>query len=73
MILATNGVVQTQKKRVSDFLPYTYKLYISEEMGVIKPTRDYFDYILRDLNCPPKQCLMIGDSITNDMAGAKKS
>lgn len=42
-------------------------------MGVIKPTKEYFDYILRDLNCSPEQCLMIGDSITNDIIGAKKS
>lgn len=73
MVLATNGVVQTQKKRVSNFLPYTHKVYISEEMGVIKPTKEYFDYILRDLNCSPEQCLMIGDSIMNDIVGAKKS
>lgn len=27
----TGGIVQTQKKRVSDFLPYTNKVYISEK------------------------------------------
>ncbi len=73
MILATNGIVQTQKKRIDAFLPYTHKIYISEEMGTIKPNKEYFDYILRDLNCLPEQCLMIGDSITNDIVGAKKS
>ena len=72
MVLATNGVVQTQKKRVSFFYP-TLIEYISEEMGVIKPAKEYFDYILRDLNCSPVQCLMIGDSIINDIVGAKKS
>ena len=73
LVLATNGLVQTQKKRVSIFLPYTHRIYISEEMGVIKPTKEYFDYILRDLNCSPVQCLMIGDSIKNDIVGAKES
>lgn len=71
MILATNGIAHIQKARISAFIPYTYKTYISEEMGCIKPTRDYYLYVMQDLNCSPTECLMIGDSITNDMIGAK--
>ena len=73
MVLATNGGVQAQRQRMSAFLPYTYRMYISEEMGVIKPMREYFDFLLRDLRCSPEECLMIGDSLVNDIAGAKKA
>ncbi|MBD5393733.1 MAG: HAD family hydrolase [Lachnospiraceae bacterium] len=71
LVLATNGIERVQKERLSDFLPYTYRLYISEEIGFIKPTEDFYDYVMNDLKCRSEECLMIGDSITNDMLGAK--
>lgn len=70
-MLATNGIERVQKERLSDFLPYTYRLYISEEIGFIKPTEDFYNFIMSDLKCNLKECLMIGDSITNDMIGSK--
>lgn len=71
LVLATNGIEQVQKERLSDFLPYTHRLYISEKIGFIKPTADFYNYVMSDLKCRPEECLMIGDSITNDMEGAK--
>ena len=70
LALATNGVNPMQTERVSAFLPFTHKLYVSESMGYIKPTEDFFLYIIRDLSCKPEECLMIGDSLTNDIIGA---
>jgi len=71
LALATNGIKKIQRNRISDFMPYTYKTYISEEIGCIKPSKEFFEYMIHDLQCNPSECLMIGDSITNDMAGAK--
>ena len=71
LVLATNGIERVQKERLSDFLPYTYKLYVSEEIGFIKPMEDFYNYIVNDLKCKLEDCLMIGDSITNDIIGAK--
>lgn len=71
LVLATNGIERVQKERLFDFLPYTYKLYISETIGFIKPTEDFYNYIMNDLKCRVDECLMIGDSITNDIVGAK--
>lgn len=71
LALATNGIEKIQNERVSAFLPYTYKTYISEKMGCIKPSKKYFEYVIQDLECNPNQCLMIGDSLTNDIIGAK--
>lgn len=50
---------------------YTYKTYISETMECIKPSKPFFEYVIQDLKCNPNQCLMIGDSLTNDIEGAK--
>lgn len=71
LVLATNGIERVQRERLTDFLPYTHEVYISEEMGFIKPTEDFYNYIMRDLQCRSEECLMIGDSIANDMVGAK--
>lgn len=71
LALATNGIERIQRSRLSDFMSYTYKTYISEAIGFIKPSKEFFEYMIRDLQCNPGECLMIGDSITNDMAGAK--
>lgn len=70
LALATNGVNPMQTERVSAFLPFTHKLYISECIGCIKPTEDFFLHIIQDLSCKPEECLMIGDSMTNDIRGA---
>ena len=70
LALATNGVNPMQTERVSAFLPFTHKLYVSESMGYIKPTKEFFLHIIQDLSCKPAECLMIGDSMTNDIRGA---
>ncbi|MBQ4573939.1 MAG: HAD family hydrolase [Clostridia bacterium] len=69
--LATNGLTDMQRERVKDFLPFTHKLYISEAIGHIKPTVEFFGHMLADLGYNADECLMIGDSVTNDIIGAK--
>lgn len=71
LALATNGIERIQRSRLSDFMPYTYKTYISEAIGCIKPSKEFFEYMMHDMQCNPSDCLMVGDSITNDITGAK--
>ena len=73
IILASNGTVDMQTKRAEVFKTYVSRIYISEAMGVIKPMAEFFDYILDDLKCDAGSCLMVGDSIANDIIGAKKA
>lgn len=70
LVLATNGIDRIQRERIEAFLPYTCKTYISENMNTIKPAKAFFQYIINDLECEPKECLMVGDSMSNDMVGA---
>ena len=42
-------------------------------IGAIKPSKAFYDYVLNDLQCEPKECMMIGDSIANDIIGAKSA
>ena len=73
MIIATNGLGQVQRSRLRDFLPITASLYISDEVGCIKPSTRFFTRIIDDLGCAPQECLMIGDSLSSDITGAKNA
>jgi HAD superfamily hydrolase (TIGR01509 family) len=70
LILATNGLSKVQNSRIQNLRSYFEKCFISEEIGYIKPSREFFDYLLHELKANPKECLMIGDSITSDILGA---
>ena len=46
-------------------------IYVSEWMGAAKPSPEFFDIVLKDINEPKETCIVIGDSLTSDMLGAK--
>ena len=47
--------------------------YISEDMGITKPAKEFFDKVLADIAEPKESCIVIGDSLTSDMQGAKNA
>ena len=71
---ATNGALITQKRRIAaSGIGGYFKggIYISEEIGLQKPQKEYFEYILNALGNPPKnQVLVLGDSLSSDILGA---
>lgn len=73
--IATNGVASTQRGRfeASGLAPYIKGgLFISQEMGVFKPDPAYFFQVMKALGDEnPRHYLMIGDSLTSDIAGGR--
>lgn len=74
---ASNGPFEQQMNRLSiakmkDYFSYHF---ISQQIGVAKPAREFFEYafdVIRQATgheIKPEECLMIGDSMTSDMAG----
>ena len=53
--------------------PNIQRIYIGEEIGVSKPNRKAFEYVLRDLDAAASDVLMVGDSIENDINGAEQA
>jgi len=51
--------------------PFFEILADSTRLGVEKPDPRIFRYALREMELKPEQCLMVGDSISRDMAGAR--
>ena len=68
--IITNGLAQIQYGRLEGLRKYFHKIYISEEIGFIKPRLEFFEYILKDLPAKKEECLVIGDSLSSDIAGA---
>ena len=74
--LATNGLTIPQTGRFdrAEIKPYVDGIYISEQIGVSKPDKGYFDYIFRDLGVTDKsRIIMLGDSLTSDMLGGRNA
>ncbi len=67
--IATNGLSVIQRGRLQAFEGYG-KLFISEEVGCIKPLPAFFLRILQETGYAPSDCLMIGDSLRSDILGA---
>lgn len=70
--IATNGLSDMQHARLKEFMPYLNKLFVSEEMGAIKPSREFGRIMLNELNAKAEECLFIGDSLTSDIALSNK-
>ncbi|MBR2376132.1 MAG: HAD-IA family hydrolase [Clostridia bacterium] len=68
--VATNGLSAIQNKRLSHLQKYFSHTFISEEMGLIKPLPAFFERVLRVLGAQKEECLIVGDSLSSDVAGA---
>lgn len=74
LYIVTNGVAETQKRRLSksDLTPYFTDIFISEETGYQKPMPEFFDYVFEKTpDLEPTQCLIIGDSLSADIKGGQ--
>lgn len=73
LAIVTNGVTKAQKGRygrspVKRYIPH---LFISQEMGVQKPQREFFDRALSALDVTdPRKAVVVGDSLSADIQGA---
>lgn len=74
---ASNGpyLQQVNRLKVGGMLPYFTELFISEEIGSSKPSRRFFEVCAERLKVRtgeeilPCEMMIIGDSLTSDMAG----
>lgn len=72
MAIITNGIndVQHSRIRLSGLGRYFPFIFTSEAIGVFKPAKGFFDAVFAGIGNPDKgQCLVIGDSLTSDIAG----
>lgn len=71
---ASNGPYAQQEKRLrlAGMLPYFQELFVSERIGAQKPTAAFFCHCMEHLpNLEREEILLIGDSLTADIAGGR--
>lgn len=75
---ASNGPLyqQVNRLRLSGMLDSFSHVFVSEQIGCSKPSAGFFDACFQQLNqngmktVDPRHCLMVGDSLSSDVAGA---
>jgi len=72
LLLATNGIAVVQRPRFahSSIRKYFEDIVISDEIGVAKPQTGFMEEAFSRMGRPPRsEVLMIGDSLSSDIAG----
>ena len=73
LYIITNGASLTQhgRFRVCPLTPLFENIFVSEDMGVQKPQKAYFDAVAAAIpGFDSQQALVIGDSLSSDILGA---
>ena len=73
--IITNGVTRNACGRIAStgLNEYLCGVFVSEQLGAAKPAREFFDAVIKAIGEPAESCLVIGDSLTSDMLGAKNA
>lgn len=70
--VVSNGTVadQTKKLEKSGLGPLMDGVFLSEELGIEKPDRGFFDKVLAEIGTEdPSSVMIVGDSLTSDIRG----
>ncbi|MBP5604931.1 MAG: YjjG family noncanonical pyrimidine nucleotidase [Ruminiclostridium sp.] len=73
--VVTNGVTRNAVGRIcsTGLDEYITEVFVSENIGVSKPAKEYFDFVTKVIGDPIGSYIVIGDSLTSDMLGARNS
>lgn len=73
--LITNGTPAAQYGRLEavGLQNFFDGVFVSDEIGFAKPDRRFFEYALARIGAPREACLVIGDSLSSDIAGANNA
>lgn len=73
--IASNGATVNATGRIKStgLDRYIDDVFISENLGVTKPDAAFFEICLNRIGEPASSCIMIGDSLSSDMLGAKNA
>lgn len=76
LYLVTNGTASVQKGRLSsaDMWKYFKDVFISEEIGYDKPSKEYFQRCFSQIpGFSIEEALLVGDSLTADILGGRNT
>lgn len=74
--IVTNGISATQRKKInlSGFRDCMRGCFISEEIGVDKPNKAFFDHVFAQIpDFDKERTIIIGDSLSSDIKGGMQA
>lgn len=72
LYIVSNGFrfVQESRLKIGNFEKYFDDVFVSEDIGIPKPAKEFFDYCFNKLEKPDKNdIILIGDSLSADIIG----
>ncbi len=71
LYIVTNGIDHVQRSRLKNagITHFFSDVFTSEEIGAPKPSRTYFESVFERIPFQKEQALIIGDSLSSDIAG----
>lgn len=72
LYLASNGQLKVQMGRLGSagILHYFESLFLSEQIGFVKPQKEFFDHAFATIkDFDPTKAIILGDSLTSDIRG----
>lgn len=76
LFLASNGTAKVQEKRIASagIASYFENIFISQNIGINKPDKGFFDYCFARIpGFDPKKAMIVGDSPSSDMTGGQNA
>ncbi len=76
LFLASNGTASVQHGRLESagLYPYFEKIFISQEVGYNKPSKEFFSNCFAQIpGFDPNKAMIVGDSLTSDIRGGKNA
>ena len=75
LVMITNGVAEVQHRKIQkvNVESYFHPILISGEIGISKPDPQFFYQAADSVRVKYSECVVIGDSIRNDIRGAKNA
>lgn len=76
LFLASNGTAWVQRRRIAsaDIEKYFEDIFISHEIGVNKPAKEYFDRSFARIDgFAPEKTMIVGDSLSSDILGGQNA
>lgn len=72
--VASNATLEQQTNRLKNagFLQYIDGIFASEQIGCPKPQKAFFDACFKAIDVCPQDTVMIGDSLSADINGARE-
>lgn len=71
IVIATNGPKNAANSKIkkANLYPFISKLISAEDVGIAKPSKEYFDYLCKEIKQEKDKMLLIGDSLVSDVMG----